>query len=146
MTNFDTIYLGNLTAELTSILRHETVILKEMRIIDIKPLLERKQEIALEMEKQREMLHSAPELVLEITAEEKQYLSTIAADYDDAMTKYQKELLKAQRVNKAIISKITEYVREHVQSSRGYNKRGTRNLCNAELTKNTPAIKFNEQI
>jgi hypothetical protein len=145
-SNFNPEYLGSLTSELAGILRQETEILKTMRIADIKPLLARKQEIALEMEKQRELLHLNPELISSVTAEQKYNLKKIASDYDMAMQDYQVELFKAQRVNAAIIHKLAEYVRDHVQQSRGYNKSGTKNMSGMELAKNTPAIKYNESI
>ena len=146
MEQFNANLLGAMTEELAAILRHETQILKEMNISEIKPLLVRKQEIAYEMEKQRNFLTANPELVNTITSEDKLRLRHIAADYDEAMQEYQVELFKAQRVNAAIIHKLAEFVRDEVQQSRGYNKRGTQNLNGTELARNTPAIKYNESI
>jgi hypothetical protein len=146
MNNFDAKYLGSLTQELADILRQETLILKTMRITEIKPLLIRKQEIALAMEKQRELLHSAPELIAELTNPEKENLRVVAADYDNAVQDYQVELFKAQRVNALIIQNLAEQVRSHVQQNRGYNRAGVQNLSGTELARNTPAIKFNEKI
>lgn len=143
---FDATIMGSLTCELAAILREETVILKEMRIADVKDLLVRKQELAMAIEKQRDLLIENPALIAGITAEERQSLRDIAADYDIAMVGYQKELFKAQRVNAAIIEKMAEYVRDHVQQKRGYNKSGSQNLSGTELARNTPAIKFNESI
>lgn len=144
--DFDAKYLGNLTQELSAILKQEAAILRTMRVADIKPLLSRKQEIALEMEKQRAILHSCPEMINELNTEEKDWLRAIAAEYDAIMQEYQIELFKAQRVNALIIQNLAEQVRDHVQVNRGYNRAGTQNLSGTELAKNTPAIKFNEQI
>ena len=144
--NFDVKIMESLTRELAEILRRETIILREMRIIDIKPLLLRKQEIALEMEKQREMMASDPTLLAGLSDADKQSLHETAVDYDLAIQEYQRELFKAQRVNAAIIHKMAEYVRSHVQQNRGYNRSGTQNLSGIELARNTPAIKFNEKI
>ena len=146
MNNFDAKYLGTLTQELAAILRQESVILKTMRISEIKDILTRKQEIALEMEKQRALLHDSPELITALSEEEKNNLRAIAADYDAAMQEYQIELYKAQRVNALIIHKLAEYVRDHVQQNRAYTRAGTQNLSGMELARNTPAIKFNEKI
>ncbi len=146
MNNFDHQYLGRLTQELTAILKRETDILKTMRIADIKPILARKQEIALEMEKQRGLLHDAPELITALTDTEKDNLRALAAEYDEAVQEYQIELFKAQRVNALILQNLAEHVRDHVQQNRGYGRNGTQNMSGIELARNTPAIKFNENI
>jgi len=138
--------MGSLTLELAGILRKETEVLKTMNIADIKPLLQRKQEIAYEMEKQRAMLAENSALMNNVTDEQKSRLRNIAADYDLAMQEYQQALFKAQRVNAEIISRLADLVREQVQQSRGYGKNGAHYSNGTELARNTPAIKFNEQI
>lgn len=146
MENFDVNYMGSLTEELAGILRQETVILKTMNVGEIKPLLLRKQEIAYEMEKQRELLALNPSLMQLVSEEQKTRLRNIAADYDLAMQEYQLALFKAQRINAEIITRLADLVREQVQETRGYNKHGAHYSNGTELARNTPAIKFNEQI
>ena len=120
--------------------------LRQFKIADIKPLLARKQEIALLLEKQKQYLAQHPQLTKNLTAEQRQLLKNAAAEYDSAIQDYQDNLFKAQKINSILIEKITETVSEHVVQNRAYNKHGTQNLYGTELARNTPAIKYNEKI
>jgi hypothetical protein len=143
---FDLIFMGDLTRELTQILIKETEMLKNLQIQDIKPLLNRKQAISLELEKQRALLLGNTELLKSVSADEKEYLRSIASDYDLAMVTYQEQLFKTQKVNSMLIHQIAEYIKDHVQHNRAYTNRGSKEISGMELARNTPAIKFNEQI
>jgi hypothetical protein len=146
MKIFDANTMAALTKELISIILQETALLRSFKIAEIKPLLTRKQEIALMLEKQKEHLAANPSLAKTLTPEQHQNLQALAAEYDSAVQEYQEQLFKAQRINGLLIKKITDTVTEHVTQNRGYNRNGTQTLYGTELARNTPAIKFNENI
>ena len=145
-TVYDFGKLVSLTKRLTEIVNAEAELLRKMKIDDLRAFQAEKNDIALELEKQQHCIKGSAEIRASLTEEQRYTLKHIALEFDSALQLYQRELFKAQSVNKMIIDKITDVVREQVEKNRTYNSYGSTRLSGTELARNTPALKINQQI
>ena len=134
------------TRKLIELIQVETELLKAMKIADLKPIQDRKHELASILEKQQNILATNVEVRNNLTDSDKTLIKIVSQDLDNVIMDYQSELYKASKVNEFVIQKVAEVVREHVENKRSYNNMGSRALNGIELARNTPSIKFNEQI
>jgi hypothetical protein len=138
--------LVDLTSRLGAIINEETNLLRQMKVSSIKDLQIEKHKIAALLEKQQRALKGNPAIRSALTEAEKETLRYIAGDFDAILQTYQRELFKAQQVNQIIIDRINDTVKQHVEKERTYNARGVKHNSGMELARNTPAIKFNQNI
>ena len=138
--------LVDLTRRLGAIINEETNLLRQMKVSSIKDLQIEKHKIAALLENQQRALKGNPAARSALTEAEKETLRYIAGDFDAILQNYQRELFKAQQVNQLIIDRINDTVKQHVEKDRTYNARGTKHNTGMELARNTPAIKFNQNI
>jgi hypothetical protein len=138
--------LVELTRSLSNIITEETALLSQMKISAIRELQVTKHQIAAALEKQQRALKGNPEVRAALTEAEKETLRYIAGNFDATLQNYQRELFKAQQVNQIIIDKINDTMKQHVEKNRTYNATGMKHNTGMELARNTPAIKYNQNI
>ncbi len=143
---FDFPLLVDLTRQLTDIVRQETALLRAMKISDLREFQSAKHNISSALEKQQDLIKGNAEIRDSLSPDQKSTLRMAAGEFDEALQQYQRELLKAQSVNQLVMEKIMEAMKEHVEKNQPYNGSGNRNLSGTELARNTPAMKFNQQI
>ena len=91
-------------------------------------------------------MNNNPEVKKSFSASELEALRKLAADYEDALTHYQKQFYKARTINEITVRMITEAVAEYTNRHRGYNHLAKGRKINGNMYAGAPAMKLNESI
>lgn len=103
----------SVTARLAQILAQEADFLSEMKIKDIAPLQKEKTMLTKAMDLQLKIIQRSPELLDDITDEEREDLRDLAEIFDEVKAENYRRLVAAKEINQRVVEAITEAVNEH---------------------------------
>ena len=116
-----------ITARLAQVLAEEADLLADMKVKDIVPLQKEKLTLARALDLQIQRVQKNPELLDEITEEEREDLRDLAGVFDEIKAENFRRLLSAKEVNQRVVEAIMEAVnaqnRKPTYTEEGVNDR-----------------------
>lgn len=131
------------TSQLTQLLSQETVLMKQMKIVELGALQDKKHELVSLLEKYKSAITQQPSLLSHLSPEERVELKQASIIFDSVANENYNELLLAQKVNSRVIEIAAKSLKKHLLSSHAnYGENGGMDIKSGD----TPSLAINENI